>query len=497
MSNTPQIKLTVVVLVYNTAEFLHQCFDSILNQTLTDIEIIAVDDESPDNSLEICREYEAQYDNFRVITQRNQGGAVAGTRGMKEAKGKYVALVDSDDFLPPDAYEILYTRAEEVHADISIGKPLRYLNNQYLEVLLPEEQAVWEEDNVTISYKDIKTLFYDRFYWNKIFRRDFVEKYDIYMPAGFLYADFLMTHKSYEFAKTITITNKVTYFWRRDTSIRAIKSASQEIASCDNFKERTKSLLYQKNKNKDISFREDDLKLLLISFVFDGIVNQITFRKTFLEETKKVLARVDNIAQHDIHPYTKLRLWLIKNNYLNELFYTIGKSPKVAIMIKNRKLYCNLPFFNNNELNIPKELFEYKRIRAEMIKNFLYIDRGEYFSMQVLLHGISLLEKKEYFIFFKDKFGETLYKYKLKGIDDYFSCNVSEKDIFNTETRLYVGIGNSDNIVFRIKPVNCEPNLDTSKNLNYIIRYSSNKKELFFQKRNLHDTIKRKLKKLL
>ncbi|HIP11635.1 MAG TPA: glycosyltransferase [Arcobacter sp.] len=497
MNNTPHIKLTVVVLVYNTAEFLHQCFDSILNQTLADIEIIAVDDESPDNSLEICREYEALYDNFRVITQKNQGGAVAGTRGMKEAQGKYVALVDSDDFLPLDAYEILYTRAEEVHADISIGKPLRYLNNQYLEVLLPEEQAVWEEERVITSYKEIKTLFHDKFYWNKIFRRDFVERNSIYMPAGFLYADFLMTHKSYQFAKTIAITNKVTYFWRRDTSIRVIKSASQEIASCDNFKERTRSLLFQDSKDKSISFREEDLKLLLLSFVFNTIVSQITFRKTFLEETKKVLAKVDNIAQHDIHPYVKLRLWLIKNNYLNELFYIIGKSPKITIMIKNRKLYCNLPFFNNDELNIPKELFEYKRIRTEMIKNFLYIDRGEYFSMQVLLHGISLLEKKEYFIFFKDKIGETLYKYKLKGIGDYFSCDVSKKDILDIKIRLYVGIGNSDNIVFRIKPFNCEPDFDLNKKFTYITRFSKNEKELFFQKRDLRDTIKRKLKKFL
>ena len=497
MKETKDIKLSVIVLVYNTEEFLHQCFDSLVNQTLQDIEIIAVDDESPDNSLEICREYEKEYENFRVITQKNQGGAAASIRGLKEAKGKYVAIVDSDDFLPLDAYSLLYNRAEKASADISIGRPLRYFRKRYLEVILPEEQAVWEEERVLSSYKEIKTLFHDKFYWNKIFRRAFIEQNNIFMPKGYLYADFLMVHKAYEFAQTIAITNQVTYFWRRDIDNRVFKSASQEIASCANFKERTKSLLYQNSEDADISFKTDDIKLLLLSFVFNDIVEQLTFRKTFLEGSQEVLKRVDSIQKHDIHPYTKLRLWLIANNYINELFYLLGKNPKNIIYINNDKTYCKLPFFDNNDLNIPKEIFEYKRLRPEMIKNFLYIDNGQTFTFQVLLHGCSRIEEKTYYLFFKNTSGETSYKYKLHQNSDYFTCTVNKNDLFQDYERLHVGVGNNDNIVYRLKRANCEPNLNTNKKLTYIVRYTGNTKELFFEKRNLSLTIQKKIKKIL
>lgn len=494
MNEVNNIKLSVVILVYNTEEFLHQCFDSLINQTLQGIEIIAVDDESPDNSLEICREYEAKYSNFRIITQKNQGGAVAGTTGMKEAKGKYVALVDSDDFLSPNAYEMLYNMCEENSADIAIGKPLRYINEKKLEVILPEEQAVWEEKKVINSFKEIQTLFHDKFYWNKIFRRDFIEKYQIYMPAGYLYADFLMVHKAYEFASKIAITNEIVYFWRRHEATRQVKSASQEIASCENFKERTKSLLFQNSENQDIRRIQDDMKLLLLSFVFNNIVEQKVFRNTFMQESTKVLDTIQNIEGHNVHPLNKLRLWLLKEGYINELFYLIGKPAHLQLKDENKKVYCNLPFFKNNDFNIPDEVYEYKMFRAEFIKNFLYLDNGKNFTFQVLLQYIHCLPKSDYYLFFKDKYGTTKYKCLLHSNGDYFSCTVIKDEIFKNYDRLFLGIGNNENIIYRIDRSNTEPTFDISRKLNYIVNYSWNKNEVYFQNRNLMSTIKRKLR---
>ncbi len=493
MIEKTNIKLTVVVLVYNTAEFLPQCFDSILNQTLQGIEIIAVDDESPDNSLEICRDYEAKYDNFRVITQKNQGGAVAGTTGMKEAKGKYIALVDSDDFLALNAYEILYTMCEKNSADIAIGKPLRYLNERELEVILPEEQAVWEEKKVIDSFTEVPTLFHDKFYWNKIFRREFVEQHKIYMPAGYLYADFLMTHKAYEFAKKIAITNDVVYFWRRHDATRVIKSASQEIASCANFQERTKSLLFDQSDNLESKFKFDDIKLLLLSFVFNDIVNNKVFRNTFMEESRKVLQTIENISEHNIHPLFKLKLWLLKEKYVNELFYVIGNTKSFQLFSENHKVYCDLPFFRNTDFDIPDEIYEYKMFRKEFIKNFLYIDNGNSFTFQVLLHHIHCLPKSDYYLFFKDRFGTTKYKYKLNTNNDYFSVEINKNDLFKDYTKLYLGIGDDSNIVYRLNKNNTESAFDISKKLSYIVRYSWDKNEVYFQKRDIYNTVKKKL----
>ena len=90
---TNEYKLSVVVLVYNTEYYLEDCLDSLLNQTLDDMEIICVNDESTDNSLNILKQYARKYDNITIIDQKNQGGAVAGNNGLKIAKGEYVYLI--------------------------------------------------------------------------------------------------------------------------------------------------------------------------------------------------------------------------------------------------------------------------------------------------------------------------------------------------------------------------------------------------------------------
>lgn len=108
-----EYKLSVVVIVYNTEYYLEECLDSLVNQTLDSMEIICVNDGSTDNSLNVLNRYAKKYDNIKVIDQENAGGANAGNRGLKEAKGEYVTLVDSDDMVVEDAYEKMYNKAKE------------------------------------------------------------------------------------------------------------------------------------------------------------------------------------------------------------------------------------------------------------------------------------------------------------------------------------------------------------------------------------------------
>ena len=490
------INLSVVVLVYNAEEFLHQCFDSILQQSLPNIEVIAVDDESSDTSLAICQEYAEQYKNFRVISQVNQGGAVAGNRGVKEARGKYVTLVDSDDFLPLDAYQILFDLCEKNNADFATGKPLRYVNNTNQEVILVEEQAVWEEERVITSALDMPTLFHDRFYWNKIYNRKFVEKYDISMPDGYLYADFLMVHKAYEHATKIAITDKVVYYWRRHSSTRVVKSASQEIASSENFKERTRSLILDHSDNPEMNYKLDELRILLLSFVFNSIVYQKSFQETFISEAQRVLKDVEDIASHNLHPMIKLKVWLLKENRLSELFFILGRGVKIRLKVVDDKVCCTLPYFLNESMNIPNEVYEYKSFRKEFIKNFTYIDKGDHFTFQVLLHHVDLLPQTDYTLFFKEHTGETKHKVTMTANGNYFQCDVKKSHLFKEDQRLFVGIGNSDNMIYRVSMNNCESAFDLSKNLEYIVHYVNQKKEIYFQKRDLKETFKKLLKHL-
>ncbi len=133
-------KLSVIVLVYNTEEYLRECLDSLVNQTLDSIEIIIVNDSSPDNSHIIIEEYRSQYENIKVINQENSGGAIAGNKGMKIARGEYVTIMDSDDIVPLNAYEKLYKKAKETNSEIVIGKPNILIDGIQKEILYKKKE---------------------------------------------------------------------------------------------------------------------------------------------------------------------------------------------------------------------------------------------------------------------------------------------------------------------------------------------------------------------
>lgn len=114
------IKVSVIVPVYNTEKFLHRCVDSLLNQTLEDIEIILVDDGSKDSSPAICDEYAEKYDNIAVLHLENGGPARARNKGIEIAKGDYIGFADSDDYCHVEQFEKLYNNAKENNSDIAM-----------------------------------------------------------------------------------------------------------------------------------------------------------------------------------------------------------------------------------------------------------------------------------------------------------------------------------------------------------------------------------------
>lgn len=106
-----QYRVSVIIPVYNAEKFLRECFDSLINQTLKDIQIIAVDDGSKDGSADICKEYSDRYENFEYYLKENGGPASARNFGIERAKGEYIGFIDSDDWADCKMYETLYNTA--------------------------------------------------------------------------------------------------------------------------------------------------------------------------------------------------------------------------------------------------------------------------------------------------------------------------------------------------------------------------------------------------
>ncbi len=161
-------KLSVIVPIYNVEKFLARCLDSILAQTLSDIEIICVDDGSPDNSIEILRKYSSIDKRITVIRQKNKGLGGARNTGIDAATGEYLGFVDSDDYLDSDFFEKLYNTAKRHDADIAVTGIVKHRKRSSKLYISFEEAVTYTTLNDKFSVCNCPPYFH---VVNKIYRR--------------------------------------------------------------------------------------------------------------------------------------------------------------------------------------------------------------------------------------------------------------------------------------------------------------------------------------
>lgn len=218
------IKVSVIVPVYNTEKFLHRCVDSLLSQTLKDIEIILVDDGSKDSSPTICDEYAEKYDNITVLHLENGGPARARNKGIEIAKGEYIGFADSDDYCHVEQFEKLYNNAKENNSDIAMCS--FFVDNT--KVIKPVNIAF---DSLCSSNDEIKNRIISCFYGEyvhglnslciKIFKRSMLMNNNIRMNENLMRAedmwfifDALKVSNVFSF-----IPDNLYYYYQNDLSI--------------------------------------------------------------------------------------------------------------------------------------------------------------------------------------------------------------------------------------------------------------------------------------
>lgn len=181
MINAENIKVSVVMPIFNASDYLKPAIDAVLNQTLTDIELICVDDGSTDNSLAILKEYQSSDERVRILTENNAGQSSARNKGLAKARGKYVIFLDADDFFDYTLLEKLYVLSEEKSLDIAICKFDIYNNRKakFEDNIRSDHGEIFEESEVVSKndYPDVILSCTTGYVWNKLFRREFlVEK---------------------------------------------------------------------------------------------------------------------------------------------------------------------------------------------------------------------------------------------------------------------------------------------------------------------------------
>ena len=136
------IKISAIIPVYNAEKYLEQCIESILTQSLKEFELICVNDGSSDGSLEILNNYAKKDRRVKVINQKNQGAAVARNIGIENSRGKYLSILDADDFFDTEMFSKAFDKIEEVQADIIV-----FRSNAYNDELKIYEEMPWTLKN--------------------------------------------------------------------------------------------------------------------------------------------------------------------------------------------------------------------------------------------------------------------------------------------------------------------------------------------------------------
>ena len=221
MSDFSEILVSIIIPVYNAESFLPECLDSLLNQSLSNIEIICVDDGSTDKSLEILNKYAITDNRIKILQQKNMYAGVARNNGLKIAKGKYVIFLDSDDFFELNMLEEMFFQCEKDKADICLCNARHYNNKtkEYIDVPYLLNMAN-TPSKLPFSYKDCPNTFYQittSAPWNKLYRKSFLKENNIEYLDYKKAEDVFFTNIQLILAEKITVINKKFTNYRIET----------------------------------------------------------------------------------------------------------------------------------------------------------------------------------------------------------------------------------------------------------------------------------------
>lgn len=276
-----KVKVSVIVPVYNVEQYLAECLDSLVSQTLEDIEILVVNDGSPDNSQAIIDDYAARYpDKIRPFIKKNGGLSDTRNFAVKQARGEYIAFVDSDDYVKLHTFEAMYNKAVEDGSDVVVCNYCKLVGHTVTEKLII--QRAEEIFNKSVEESPEILLESKSFACNKIFRRQWFLDNGFSFPVGQWYEDSAVIYNMLYMANKVSAVTDALYFYRRDREDAITKISSTKIFDIFKSIESIHNFYYSHTNNKDLLTVADYLCLL-----------HVTVRVYQLVETGTLKLRLD------------------------------------------------------------------------------------------------------------------------------------------------------------------------------------------------------------
>ena len=271
-------KVSIIIPFNNVEDYIEQCLDSVLSQTLNDIEIILVNDASSDKSRKIVQRYTNKDSRIKIIDiKERKGQGFARNRAIEIATGEYIGFVDSDDFIEQEMFEELYKKAKTDDTDITMCQVREYddINEYYitsdyysLEPLISFGENVFSADETKEQILDINVAL-----WNKIYKREYLNKIGEKFPEGYIYEDLPFFFGTYLPAKKINIVWKNLYSYRVNRKNSTMQQFNDKILD----RLPMVSLTYEKFKN--VGYLDSSKQRIQ-----GWIINDLFHRYTLLKE---------------------------------------------------------------------------------------------------------------------------------------------------------------------------------------------------------------------
>jgi len=287
-------KVSIIVPVYNAQKYLDKCIKSIINQTYRNCEIILINDGSTDNSLNICMEYEKKHSNIMIINQENGGPSIARNNGIKNASGKYLVFVDSDDEIQNNMIEKMVANLEKNQVDLVVAgvKKIFYKNSQIAQI-----KEIKYQKTLLNDFDEIVNYFWPIFdkngfnaLWNKIYKLDIIKKNNIRLDNSLnMGEDYLFNLNYIVNAKKVLISDEILYNYKIEYNILTNKFEEDLFEHRMIIWNKTQETLKNNNCLKDAN----DMKYLYVKFIYAQIIMLSHPNCTYTKEKKKEI--IDNM----------------------------------------------------------------------------------------------------------------------------------------------------------------------------------------------------------
>lgn len=311
-----QSKVSIIIPVYKVEDYLEKCIDSIIGQSYKNIEIILVDDGSPDNCGKICDEYASKDRRIKVIHKTNGGLSDARNYGMDVATGEYICFVDSDDFISQYYVQRLLTVGLLNGSDIVVcnfefidEKGNKWIRKEKETKVYTSEEAI--RDLLTVQNTEVMV-------WNKLYKRSLFTKNNIKFPVGKIHEDNFTTYRLYDKANNVSLINdKLYYYLQRNNSIMSTfnKKRFDILVAIDEINE------YFRDENRFVLERQCNELLIYLS-----LLNNMIKTNYNGEEKEHIINRIlEN-----------------KSIYLKNKYISLQKKIMIIILRLNRNLYYKM-----------------------------------------------------------------------------------------------------------------------------------------------------------